>query len=134
MKTKDSLTFLSKNFKKEINTLRAAGTRTWLELKALRDSEISLLTRKGNLSSRNLKKIRGIAKLVCELSIEPHEAALLMHSGLSSAAALTNTTPQEVVKKTGRLQRQLKSDFQNSIDLVKANEWIQRAKGIKIAN
>ena len=131
MKTKNSLNQLSRNFAHEKEDLHSRGIKTWEELQKISDSEISTLTREGRSSSRNLRRIRGIASLVCKLSIEPHEAALLIHSGISSISALINSSPQDVVLKTGRLRRQLKSDLTNSIDLVKANEWIQRARDIK---
>ena len=128
MKNKSPLNTLSRNFTLEKKNLHAAGITTWEGLKNLSDSEIHLLINKGQSSKRNLQRIRGIAILVFELGIEPHEAALLMHSGISSISALVNSSPQEIVLKTGRLQRQLKSDFLNSVDLVKANEWIRRAR------
>ena len=131
MKTKNSLNLLSTNFAHEKEDLHSRGITTWEELQNISDSDINTLIKEGRSSNRNLRRIRGIASLVCILSIEPHEAALLIHSGISSISALINTSPQEVVLKTGRLHRQLKSDLANSIDLVKANEWIQRARDIK---
>ena len=53
---------------------------------------------------------------------------LLMHSGLISNKALSRLTPQELVQKTGRFERSLRSGRMPIIDLKKAHFLIEKAK------
>ncbi len=134
MDNEESIFHLSKNFKDEEKDLKASGRTTWLAAKSLKDQEIDLLVRKGRSTYRNLKKIRGIAEIVCELGLPPEDAALLIHSGLSSIESVARATPQQVVLQTGRLIRQLNSNPRSLVDLAKAKLWIQKAKARQIVN
>ncbi len=78
--------------------------------------------------------MRGIAVLITELKLPPSEAALLIHAGLSTPKAIASATPQEIVQKTGRLERQLRTGRDPIVDLVKANYWIRLAKNRQILN
>ena len=69
-----------------------------------------------------------MAELICQLEIEPKYAALLLHSGLGTTAALAASTPQAIIQQTGRLERQLKFFDSTAVDLPKASRWINRAK------
>ena len=83
----------------------------------------------GSLGSvRNLKKLKCIAYFICTLNIKLNEAALLMHSGLISNKAISRLTPQELVQKTGRFERILRTGRIPIIDLKKAHFLIEKAK------
>ena len=83
----------------------------------------------GSLGSiRNLKRLKCIAYFICTLDIELNEAALLMHSGLISNKALSRLTPQELVQKSGRFERTLRTGRIPLIDLSKAHFLIEKAK------
>ena len=83
----------------------------------------------GTLGSvKNLKRLKCIAYFICTLNIEVKEAALLMHSGLISNEAISRLSPQELVQKTGRFERFLKTGRIPLIDLKKAYFLIEKAK------
>ncbi|OUW49427.1 MAG: hypothetical protein CBD47_01835, partial [Synechococcus sp. TMED187] len=58
----------------------------------------------------------------------PADAALLMHAGLATVAALSAASPQDVVTRTGRLERQLRSGRPPVVDLAVAQRWIKAAQ------
>jgi len=130
MKVNGELAGMPKSFKDEKKELINNGITSWHDLKNLKEGQIVQLVKTGRSTVRNLKRIKGIANLICDLGVEPFEAALLMHSGLATISALAKVTPQEVLQKTGRLERQLLNRNQNLINLNKANEWIKRAKDL----
>ena len=76
----------------------------------------------------NLKRLKGMATLICELNLDQAQAALLIHSGVSSVSALAALSPQELANKTGRLERQLNTGRIMGLDLVEANALINNAK------
>ncbi len=119
---------LSTNFRDEQKQLLEAGVTTWRELKDLEDHRIYQLVKEGRSTTLNLKRLRGIAELVCEIDLAPQDAALLMHSGLATISSLSNATPQEIVTKTGRLERKLKNGQNHLVGLEKATHWISKAK------
>ena len=125
---------LPNNLKEEGKELLAAGVNTWEELSLLHDKDISKLVRAGRSTPQNLKRLRGIANLICELDIAQEEAALLMHAGFASVKALANSTPQKLMQHTGRLERQLNSGRRPMVDLEKANSWIELAKSRQKVN
>ncbi|CAE20615.1 conserved hypothetical [Prochlorococcus marinus str. MIT 9313] len=125
---------LPQSFRDEQALLVAAGITTWSALKRLEDQELNRLAKGALATTRNLKRLRGMAALVCDLDLELADAALLIHSGLATAAALAAATPQDVVHQTGRLQRQLNNHRQSSVDLAMANRWIQLARTRQLQN
>ncbi len=125
---------LPQSFRDEKKQLIAAGITTWSKLKQLPSKKILELVREGPSTLRNLKRLKGMACLICELDLTPKDAALLLYSGLSTIKALADSTPQELINKTGRLQRQLKSDLPPVINLAQANFWIQKAKARQLKN
>ncbi len=125
---------LPQSFRDEQALLVAAGITTWSALKRLEDQDLNRLAKGGLATNRNLKRLRGMAALVCDLDLEMADAALLIHSGLATAAALAAATPQDVVHQTGRLQRQLNNHRQSSVDLAMANRWIQLARTRQLQN
>jgi len=119
---------LPTNFRDEQKQLFAAGITTWIDLKKLEDKKINQLVNQGRSTTRNLRRLKGIAELVCEIELSPQDASLLMHSGLATISSLSTATPQEIVTKTGRLERRLKNCRNHLVDLEKANDWITKAR------
>ena len=124
MVIKNELIGLPPNFKVEKKALVDIGIKSWNDLKFLNDEQINLLIKTGLSTQRNLKRARGIAQLICDLKLEPSDAALLMHAGFATVTALASATPQEVLIKTGRLERQLLNRHHHLMDLPKANKLI----------
>tara|TARA_B100000700_G_C14699947_1_gene694017 strand:- start:209 stop:613 length:405 start_codon:yes stop_codon:yes gene_type:complete len=134
LNSKKPLDSLPKNFHEEERLLRLKGINSWKSLMNLQDKEINEIAQKGLATSRNLKRLRCIAILVTEIDLSPGDAALLMHSGVASIEALTALTPQELLTKTGRFERQLHTGRKAVVDLKKAHFWIQKAKNRQITN
>ena len=128
MNNKLFLKNLPKSFYQEEKILLSNNIKTWESLLSINDEEINTLINKSLGSIRNLKRLKCIAYFICTLDIELKEAALLMHSGLSSNKALSRLTPQELVQKTGRFERNLRTGRIPLIDLSKANYLIEKAK------
>ena len=123
---------LPKIFHQEEKILLSNNIKTWNSLLSISDKEIHKLIY-GTLGSvRNLKRLKCIAYFICTLGIELNEAALLMHSGLISNKAISRLSPQELVQKTGRFERILRTGRIPLIDLKKAHFLIEKAKKIKI--
>ena len=128
MSDKLTLKNLPKSFYQEKKILLSNNIKTWDSLLNISDKEIHKLI-DGSLGSfRNLKKLKCIAYFICTLDVELKEAALLMHSGLISNKAISRLSPHELVQKTGRFERNLKSGRIPLIDLNKANLLIEKAK------
>ena len=66
--------------------------------------------------------------MVCDLDLAPQDAALLMHAGIATRAALAGTTPERLVHQTGRLERSLGTGRPAVVDLSTARRWIARAR------
>ena len=117
-----------KSFYQEEKILSLNNIKTWDSLLSITDNEINKMIY-GTLGSvRNLKRLKCIAYFICTLNIEVKEAALLMHSGLISNKAISRLSPQELVQKTGRFERFLKTGRIPLIDLKKAYVLIEKAK------
>ena len=125
---------LPRNFHFEVQELLERGINTWESLREINDEELFLLARNGLATARNLQRLRGMATLICEINLSQSEAALLMHAGVVTINALSALTPQELLQKTGRLERQLNTGREPVVDLKKANFWIQSAKSRQILN
>ena len=119
---------LPKSFYQEEKILLSNNIKTWNSLLSISDEEINNLIYGSLGSIRNLKRLKCIAYFICTLDIELNEAALLMHSGLISNKALSRLTPQELVQKTGRFERILRTERIPLIDLSKAHFLIEKAK------
>ncbi len=119
---------LPQSFRREQQELEAAGLKLWEQLRDLSDIELSRLCRSGRASAHNLKRLRAIAALVCDLEMAPQDAALLMHAGIASRAALAGSTPERIVQQTGRLERSLGTGRPAVVDLPTARRWIERAR------
>ena len=119
---------LPKSFYQEEKILLSNNIKTWNSLLSISDEEINNLIYGSLGSIRNLKRLKCIAYFICTLDIELNEAALLMHSGLISNKALSRLTPQELVQKSGRFERILRTGRIPLIDLSKAHFLIEKAK------
>ena len=119
---------LPKSFYQEEKILLSNNIKTWDSLLSISDEQINHLIY-GTLGSvRNLKRLKCIAYFICTLDIQFKEAALLMHSGLASNNAISHLTPQELVQKTGRFERILRTERIPIINLEKAHFIIEKAK------
>ena len=125
---KSLLKNLPKTFYQEEKILLSNNIKTWDSLLSISDKEINNLICGSLGSVRNLKKLRSIAYFICTLDIQLNEAALLMHSGLISNKAISRLTPQELVQKTGRFERILRTGRTPIINLKKAHFLIEKAK------
>ena len=128
MKPEDPLQDLPQSMRDEGKQLLTSGITTWGELQALDELQISRLAASGRASARNLRRLKGMADLACDLDLAPQDAALLMHAGLATVTAIAGSTPQELVTRTGRLERQLRSGRPPVVDLALARRWILRAR------
>ena len=122
------LSNIPKSFYQEEKILLSNNIKTWDSLLSITDEEINKMIYGSLGSVRNLKRLKCIAYFICTLNIELNEAALLMHSGLISNKAISRLSPQELVKKTGRFERNLKTGRIPLIDLKKAHFLIEKAK------
>lgn len=125
---------LPQGFRDEQRDLTQAGITNWGQLSDLTDQKLSRLVATGRSTARNLKRLRGIADLVCCLELAPADAALLMHAGFATVAAIAGSSPQEITNRTGRLERQLGSGSAPVVDLAIAKQWILRAKARQTTN
>ena len=119
---------LPKSFYQEEKILRSNKIKTWNSLLSITDEEINKMIYGSLGSVSNLKRLKCIAYLICGLNIELNEAAVLMHSGLSSSKAISRLSPQELVQRTGRFERFLQTGRIPLIDLKKAHVLIEKAK------
>ena len=119
---------LPQSFRREQKELEQAGLDQWEQLRDLSDIRLSRLCRSGQASARNLKRLRAIAAMVCDLDLAPQDAALLMHAGIATRAALAGATPERLVHQTGRLERSLGTGRPAVVDLSTARRWIARAR------
>ena len=119
---------LPQSFHREQKELEQAGLDQWEQLRDLSDIQLSRLCRSGQASARNLKRLRAIAAMVCDLDLAPQDAALLMHAGIATRAALAGATPERLVHQTGRLERSLGTGRPAVVDLSTARRWIARAR------
>jgi len=122
------LSALAPHFGREQQQLSGAGVNTWAALAALSDAELRRLGRQGGASERRLIKLRGQARLVVEVGLEPSEAALLLYAGIADRSGLANADPHQLQRAMGRLQRSLTGRAAPLIDLTTLHRWIQRAR------
>ena len=119
---------IPKSFYQEEKILQSYNIKTWDSLLSISDDEIHKMIYGSLGSVCNLKRLKCIAYFICNLNIEVNEAALLMHSGLISIKSISRLNPQELVQKTGRFERILRTGRVPLIDLKKANVLIEKAK------
>ena len=129
MERKTFLDFLPNNFRHEKSFFIKNNQIDFVKLSNLSDLDINEIQRKSPLCSlNNLKKIRAISIFKKEISISPPEAYILLHCGIGSIKSLSLTTPYELERKIGRLERSLRVKTETSITFSLLKKWINRAK------
>ena len=129
MESKTFLDFLPTNFRHEKSFFIQNNMTGFEKLSNLSDLDINKIQRKSSLCTlNNLKKIRAIAIFKKEIGISPPQAYLLLHCGIGSIKSLSLSTPYELERKVGRLERTLKVKTQTVITFALLNKWITRAK------
>ena len=131
MKIKKFLDFLPTNFRHEKSFFIKNNLTDLKEISNLSDLDINEIQRKSSLCSfYNLKKIRAIAIFKTEISISPPQAYLLLHCGIGSIKSLSLSTPYELERKIGRLERIMRVKTETEITFNLLKKWITRAKQI----
>ena len=128
MESKTFLDILPSNFRHEKSFLVQNNLTDFEKLSNLSDLEINEIQRTYSMCTlNNLKKIRAIAIFNKEIGISPPQAYLLLHCGISSLKSLSQSTPYELERKIGRLERSLrvKNETDTTFSLLK--EWIKKA-------
>ena len=67
---------------------------------------------------------------MCTIGISPPQAYLLLHCGISSLKSLSQSTPYDLERKIGRLERilRVKNETDTTFSLLK--KWIKKASQI----
>ena len=119
------------NFRHEKSFFIQNNLTNFENLSNLSDLDINEIQRKSPLCTlNNLKKIRAIAIFNKKISISPPEAYLLLHCGIGSIKSLSLSTPYELERKIGRLERSLRVKTETDITFALLKKWIKRAKEI----
>ena len=131
MERQTFLDFLPTNFRHEKSFLIKNKLTDFEKLSHLSDLDINEIQRKSPLCTlNNLKKIRAIAIFKKEIGISPSEAYLLLHCGIGSIKSLSQSTPYELERKIGRLERSLRVKTKTNVTFTILKEWIKRANQI----
>jgi len=131
MKSKTFLDFLPTNFRHEKSFFIKNNLTDFDKLSNLSDLDINEIQRKSSLCTlNNLKKIRTIAILKKEIGISPPQAYLLLHCGISSIKSLSLSTPNELERKIGRLERTLGVKTYTNTSFTILKDWIKKASQI----
>jgi hypothetical protein len=131
MEIKTFLDFLPSNFRHEKSFFIQNNLTDFEEISNISDLDINAFQRKSPLCTlNNLKKIRAIAIFKKQIGISPPEAYLLLHCGIGSIKSLSLSTPYELERKIGRLERSLRVKTETDITFALLKEWIKRAKEI----
>ena len=131
MDSRTFLDFLPTNFRHEKAFLIQNNLTNFEKLSNLSDLDINEVQRKSPLCTlNNLKKIRAIAIFKKEIEISPPEAYLLLHCGIGCVKSLSLTTPYELERKIGRLERSLRVKTETQITFAVLKKWIKRANQI----
>ena len=131
MESKTFLDFLPTSFRHEKSFFIQNNLNDFDKLSNLSDLDINEIQRKSSLCTlNNLKKIRAIATFKKEIGISPPQAYLLLHCGISSLKSLSLSTPYELERKIGRLERILRVKTETNITFALLKKWIERAKQV----
>ena len=121
MESKPFLDLLPANFRHEKSFFIQNNLTDFEKLSNLSDLDIDEIQRKSSLCTlNNLKKIRAIAIFKKEIGIYQPQAYLLLHCGISSLKSLSLSTPYELERKIGRLERKLrvKNETDTTLSLI----------------
>ena len=135
MESKPFLDFLPSNFRHEKSFFIQNKLTDLERLSNMSDLDLNEIQNKSPLCSlNNLKKIRAIALFKKEIGISPPHAYLLLHCGVSSTKSLSISTPYELQRKIGRLERNLRVKTETDITLILLKKWINRANEVYRSN
>ncbi len=135
MESKPFLDFLPTNFRHEKSFFTQNNLTDFEKLSNLSDLDLNEIQRKSSLCTmNNLKKIRAIAIFKKEIGISPPKSYLLLHCGISSIKSLSLSTPCELERKIGRLERILRVKNQTGTSFNLLKEWIKKAITIEKSN
>ncbi|MCP9888817.1 DUF4332 domain-containing protein [Cyanobium sp. ATX 6A2] len=112
----------------EARLLERHGVTSWQALAQLDDSRLRRLASQGEASEPTLRRLRGQARLVVAVGLEPAQAALLLHAGIADARGLARADPQQLWVQAGRLQRRLTGQAVAPPDMATLQGWISRAR------
>ena len=128
MESKPFLDLLPANFRHEKSFFIQNNLTDFEKLSNLSDLEINKIQRKSSLCTlNNLKKIRAIAIFKKAIGISPAQAYLLLHCCISSLKSLSLSTPYELERKIGRLERILRVKTETYPTFTLLKEWIKKA-------
>jgi len=131
MEKKTFLDFLPNNFRHEKSFFIENNLIDCKDLSNLSELDINAIQRKSSLCTlNNLKKIRAIAIFKKEIGISPAEAYLLLHCGIGSIKSLSLSSPYELQRKIGRLERVLRVKTETVITFSLLKKWIKKANQI----
>ncbi len=131
MESKTFLDILPNNFRHEKSFFVQNNFTDIEKLSNLSDLELNEIQRTYSLCTlNNLKKIRAIAIFKKEIGISPPQAYLLLHCGISSIKSLSLSTPYELERKIGRLERILRVKTETDTTFALLKEWIKKASQI----
>ena len=135
MESKTFLDFLPTNYRHEKSFLIQNNLTDFEKLSNLSDLDINKIQRKSKLCTlNNLKKIKAIAIFKKEIGISPPQAYLLLHCGIGSIKSLSLSSPYELERKIGRLERTLRVKTETDTTFILLKEWIKKASHIKKSN
>ena len=130
--SKTFLEFLPSNFRHEKSFLFQENLTDFEKLSVLSDLDINVIQKKSSLCTlNNLKKIRAIAIFKKEIGISPPQGYLLLHCGISSIKSLSLSTPYELERKIGRLERTLRVKTEANTTFILLKKWIKKANQIE---
>ena len=128
MESKTFLDILPNNFRHEKSFFVQNNFTDIEKLSNLSDLEINEIQRTYSLCTlNNLKKIRAIAIFKKEIGISPPQAYLLLHCGISSIKSLSLSTPYELERRIGRLERTLRVKTETDTTFTILKVWIKKA-------
>ena len=129
MKSKTFLDFLPTNFRHEKSFFIQNNLTDLEKISNLSELDINEIQKNSSLCTlNNLRKIKAIAIFKKEIEISPPQAYLLLHCGIGSIKSLSITTPHELERKIGRLERSLRVKTETDITFTLLKKWINRAK------
>jgi hypothetical protein len=135
MQSKTFLDFLPTNFRHEKSFFIQNNLIDFQKLSNLSDLDINEIQRKSSLCTlNNLRKIRAIAIFQEKIGIAPPKAYLLLHCGISSIKSLALSSPYELERKIGRLERILKVKTETGTNFTLLKGWIKKANQIYKSN
>ena len=125
----NDLDILPVNFRHEKEFLKNNKLNTWKSIYKLTDLQIShFLQQKSLCTESRFKKLRAIALFIIELKLTPHQAYLLLHSGIGTLKTLSTLNPDSLKQKIGRLERKMGVRTKSEINQKLLKDWIKRSK------